>query len=1655
MMDNQEISLPEIVVRPEENVQLPQDTIATPPLPTEIAKSRAEKASFATGRPYESLYTDIVQGQEDKARREVASEITSKRQQLKFEIVNKILEQKKGKKFTPEEYKVLENTLKDMEQADDPESIFEEQYAKRYIRSIEEAAQKNPDASYNDAKLEVPDVVAQALKIGDSAIAKREYAVKKMQDMHGIVENQSYIGWGADLAKTLVPFYTEVKMRGLMEGVSTVAGVGLGTNLYEQSRALLDLPFKQYKEKFDAILTELSKDNPHLALAFATAVGGRSTSDEVVDNLFTGLEVLNAAQFGKIGLNAAQRLIKRRSTENAVEAVKDMVKAADSAPEATKAKLAAAAGDVGTSAEETVTERLANRHYKSTVNINKEVNPTKEALEALPSAWKLDWENIRANPGRLGNDIINKLEYYFTKAPADILTVISNVAKVHRIPEAVATKSVVQAARKEITDRFSGVAVLDYSDVKWNAVTNTYHIYADIGKPGGELFMSKQAAENYAKLLNLDSPNIRPVRQGIGYYIRVERTLDETQELIRDAFLKTKDSAFPKFGPLGSWLTKLRTSEEVLPLMDRANRKIAIYTANALERLATEQAAEISKLARWTFPGTKKRERWLDWKRVVDASRRDLDKEGRPGMFFDNPAQLEQYYIQMLKRAPDEQEIAAYFAFKHFTELDHTMRNIRVYSNKARLGTEQWQLIAKDKDGIPVKSGFFDGVVRNVLPGGGDTVLFIDGDLNSAKTFYAGKAGRAGMNQKRLDEIRQGIKDGRYKVVEIYDPEARPLADFGTKLGTSRIRYIVTSKAESKPLSYDQVPRRGGGHFDYEYDWYIKQAKIRPESLGPKDFKHWYEGDVTIMPMQVRKQAQEIAQHLDEVRKLIKNKDNAAAKLYAEKNLPMDWKDVRNFFISHTDPVSKKRVLAPLSLDEPIQVMKRDTMIGHVDNTLMSRYANFVDGTRSGSLARQYSVAYTGPRDAYDLHTIRDVGTRHNPLFKYEPARMVDPMETMNRAMTRIVNSTFLDDYKIFSADRWVKEAAPYLDLKNINEVQYAPWHYFAKPSWKRDAPKHEIERLETARWKMQELWGTPNTLDTILHATASNLYDSLYKRIGGSGVNALPKFLDPMWVMPKLNDPLSMLRAITFHYKLGLFNPASLLTQLQTWTTITSVAGPRFAMPGTKATMLHEYMYWSSGGEAMLKHLDDLATQTVMPGMYKWKPGWWKEAYEGLMNHGFDIVGREHAWRDNAMSHKVIEGVGGKMLDWGSWFFKTGERKVREASWYTSYLEYRTKINPVGKITREDWMKILDRADMLSGNMSGASKSALHTGVMSLPGQFLSYQLRMWELMTGKRLTGPERLRMIAGYGFMYGIPSSFALTGLPVGDYFKRVAYEHDYVPGDNPWISAVMEGFPAYMAALVTGTVRTGELNASAGNWYNVSDKLGLQGFESLREALRSDNSFLKIMTGAAGSVVAGTWQGMDAFYQYLSSMARGDEKQFPTTAADVVDAFREISSVHSTANLLHALNTGNALSKKGNIIEQDISAGGAIFRFLTGLRDIDSAEMDKKTWSLEAQKQVHKTAEDMFIKYFRRGLEAGANKDPDMMYKYHIQAFKRLEVAGYPADKYDKVISRALKDYESLVDSINEDFYLKRAPEGQEQNRIKTLQRIQELKELRRK
>lgn len=1623
----------------EEGLSLP--SAPNNPLPPAVAAERAYKiASGGTlgDISYDDIHTQLTAGEEENLRRQAAMNSDVSKAETKKVQVMKIVSEGKDPSLAQ---KVLEMHIPKTDEG----TVFETAYGAGLVNELDKTSERlGGDTSWAKAGVIVPNYVGEIKHQLSDVAAKREIAVTMKQDNQARIEKLSWGDTFLNIAPTLFQAYNEYKLRGNVPGVSSYKNL-LGTNLEEQRKELYrEKTPEDFKKRLESIVKPLSESNPYIADMFLSAVVGQTTDEQSVNNMFTAMGIFDLTAAGGLAKSLAKG-VKTVAVQAEVNAVaKDIIKSMEGKP--TVVNKIAATGDVGEAAVTKVSTNFQQK-LKGTSDV------IEEALDFLPSTLKLHAEEVRANPGSLTTGLANMLEENFHVAHQDLTNTISRIAKIRRIPLDQATEETLQALKVEIKDLYPGISnsILNIADPFYNPISNTYHYEMQIGNRGGVLFTNPQIAKTFAEVNGLDG---KVVKQGLGFYINVTKPLDEASQVMRDLLINPKGRTEQNWK--NATLGWLRSPEDAVSFNERVHRKIASYAQGEIRALADSQrqylqtlknggldelsAGERSFMARKVvngvnYIGSKLRlnnakNKWDDLERVLQHNQRMYDpnvEEKVQGYFFKSPGELEQHYLTTFNRLPEFDEVQAYFAHVRLWDYDHAIRNLRVYTNKSRLGVETHTFFTFDKNGNQIVSPAFDGVKRKVLPRNDDLVLIKVDTLGSERIVRASSIDdklrariEAQTSKGKIDKsgrVGGNIQAGSKSIIELYAPEDLPFNKFGRIKG-DRIRYVVTDNLSSKNISYSQVPRRGGGHFEYDHPYFIKQAVIRPENYNGK-FHYWYEGDKTALAISIRAKGADVTKKMNAVRLLLKAEKEVEAKALLEKTLPFEWSEFKGWFTATKDKPSL------FDIAEPFKLTKKDVKIHDMDSDLTKRYGEKLrDGTKEGSLSRAYQVKYTGERDADNLRTIVDEGSRGNPVYKLSDADLVDPIPMMNRALSRITNSAFMDDYKISAMERWIQEAAPHLDHLP-SELSHAPFYYFNQHKFKPGTPTEIISSLKSTNFKIRQFVGLPNHIQTALHSAAQNLTDATYKALGGfEGEGQAFKrglALTPSWLLTRVTDPISFIRGMVFHDKLGLFAVPQILVQNMTYVTIAALS-PKNVLQGASGAFLH---HWSGINPGMVKTLDKYASKLG------WRPGEWAEANAEMLKTGFGHVGGEYINIDNLSSFKTVKNAGQDFLDWGQFFFRTGEKNVRYGAWYTAFKEYR-RANPYGRITEAARENILERADVLYTNMSRASASILHTGPLSLTTQFLSYQLRLAELFFSKRIGDTRMDRVLARariaglYGAMFGVPTATGITGLPLADYLNKEAVKAGYTVGNNVFADLVKNGLPAYFMAFVSGGG-----NVKKGNLFNFGERYGASGFEFINQVLRGDVPWYRIIGGASQSVIANTLEAMDPLFRFVGNMAR-DEHKFPLRPEDLITPLSEVQSVGSVKHLLQVYNTGKWFSKKGYDLGET-SMAKALFMAATGLQDNTVGEAYLKLDISKEEKDLQKEAMLKAVENLRYSFQANVDKNKSAAEDYYRRAIAILEQNGFPKERYVEVVAKARERFGTLMDDVDYNFYLRNVPE----------------------
>jgi hypothetical protein len=1621
------------------------------------AATRAYKAALGAVKynvDYPTLKQAIQNNQEEDARNKISSQLSFENEMLRNKLITDVAI-KRGSSLTPQDIALIDQNMDTLSVSNDPTSVFEELYARQHVAEVPKAAEKLDSADFKKAVATNPQLVQAYQNASSTLVAKREYIQTELQNIEHMVSEQGWVPFIADQLKQFVPGYNTIKQRSNVDGVGFLDGGLLGENLEKQRKALMALPFPEFKTEFKKSVAKLKEDNPSLAYAFAASMLGQNFQEMATKDLFDAVDAASLAPIAK-GLGKAATL-PFRAVRGAYE---DVAKAAANT-DVSKPKMIEATGDVKTAAVKEITQNMIDETGGT-------ADPVKRATDSLYTTLKVDTDNLVSNPGTATQNIVTKFEEqqnHFIEALQEAITNSAYVIRNHALED---VEKAVQIGLEQTYKYYPGLKnnLLDVVGPFFEKNTKTYHYGMDYGDLHGLLFTEAETANNWAVKNGFQNFEIH--RKGLGYYIRAYKNFDENETFARNLAMETPGAKDPE-SFLDAWgVNALRTPEETLSQAHRANRLIAAYTPARIQKVMAEQAKYIKDLARgyvkmdlatgeelprfqrYKLSPSQIKNRWNDWKGVVEQARNTVDPEGDgiPGYFYKDNAELDYAYMKKVGRLPDVYERQAYFAFKRLAEGDRMLRNIAVYRNKVRLGVETHTAKYKLRNGEEVETAPFDGARREDFPvSESDNILIFDenGKPHNLALNNVVK------NKKRADKWRQDVKEGRATIIEIYDTESKPLTKVpGAE--NSRIRYVMTYNSKSKPIDFEQVPRRGGGHFEYNYDHYIKQAKLTPAfDNARKVFKVWYEGDNTLMPISIRAMGKEIVEHLENVRKALKEGDRTAARQAAAK-LPISWDEIDGWFKPQKDAKTGEVNPARFSLNEPFQLIKKGEMIADKDNELPFRYMSddqksslFVDGTKHGSMARQSQVEYTGQRDADLLYTINNEGTQSNPVFNWERANMVDPISSMNRALSKIINSTYIDDYKIYAYENWLRHAENY--LKDPLNARTSPFWSFSKGEYKNNVPAEILNRLENSRQRIKQLIGIPSPTDAALQRFTQTMADYIYNRLGNNGI--LLATTEKLSESEILKDPIGAMRSFVFHLTLGLYNIPQILTQAQTYAAIIGIS-PMHAPMGTAGALM---TLWARKNRdpRWLDMLDAKLSRLNVPGFHSWKPGEFKESMTLMDKTSFDVVQGEYASLDRLAGVKIATSALGDIIEGGTMFFKGGEKMVRYGAWHTAYKEFRT-VNPTANIGNTELQKIQQRADLLYGNMSRASSSAIHEGVWSIPTQFVAYQLRQWELFTGKRLNWKERAGLLTSYGAFYGVtvPASLLLP-IPFAEVIRDKAREYGYVVGQNWYSTLFYEGGLSTLFAALTGG---GE--QSKGTHYNVAERWGLQGFPQIRDALRTDHSTIAVMTGAVGTKFQNILYASDPYWQMIKgymgmsgfSNDPADPKYFRPGNAEIIEMLKEIGSVKNTWQFASAMDTGDWLSKRGTLVEKGVSPYDAVFRYISGLQSQDASDASQMFNSLKDQEDRRKYGLKRFIEYYQRAARLTGSDDKAGAEAFG-KAFSWLRVTGWTPDKLPEALGIANRGVEDLITRAQFDYYVRKAVPEQAEQLADTYRQIQEL------
>ena len=1147
----------------------------------------------------------------------------------------------------------------------------------------------------------------------------------------------------------------------------------------------------------------------------------------------------------------------------------------------------------------------------------------------------------------------------------------------------------------KLKDTIDSVRAIHYIPSEYSATNVAHnvvlHSYAD-----GELFLKPETASKYAKRYLGYKPNeFSVVKAGDKYIIEAMVPVDET------GFFKLTPENTPKnntWGMIKTMLAHPFGSKVFASTFQTQQRAAAAHGVNALAAAMKDLLKPIEALSR-------KERAALDKVMEVNRQQELIPGSLEKGMFYQSVPELEQAYLDVNKRLPTDQEIEGYFSAVYWSEVDYVFRSLNRYRDKASAGFSNISLrvdengVWKDVkfEGKPSDASFLDS---------GHKINFVVMEGDGTRTIKK----LNDISKEERDLYKERIAKGEFKVVQAHNPKHAQVLKAATGLDpidlvkdgaikkTAAVPYFLVPEFETHALDLaGQVGYKPGFHNKYRASHYVKQARVVDDT---------YDGDTTVLGASNEAKALEDAAAMEKGRVLLKKIKEGDLSLktalddHLANTLGIDTKRFDSLFEKHLD------------INQPFIVVKDGEKSMNTKNRFMDgrsfneAYENAnVDLDTFHNPNEVFGDVYSANRDPDLMEVSR--GTDDNPLINFETADQFSPLMVQAQSMSELIKSTLFNDYQITAANNYIETFAKDLRYNgqpiSPDDLRRNPVYFMSRAEIDpKTNPKRALQAYQL-RKAVLNLIGTPSAVARWVDAGKQHMMSALYKSTGEKYFEYIPDIM-----IPAITDPFQFLRSVAFHSKLGLFNPVQFFVQGASVMTMHAIS-PMNAFRSYGPSVAMRTLHLTEDPKIIEAAADQVAK--LNGGMSKDE---FLEAYNGLRMTRFDAVGGEYAWKSSSVAYKMFtNGKGQKFLDKGAFFFNAGERALRLTGWNTAYLDYLKK-NPkkLGKMNRDDFQKIQNRAQAYVGNMTRDNNSLWQTGILGNFSQFASYNVRQVELMLGKELSTAERSRLFLGHATMYGFaPAAGVVAYSQTGDteYLTKAATSVNPFAEDMA-LFAKKKGLDMHdglIGALYDGVVAS-MTESAFGERQDVAGRYGLsvpKVWEAAQKNYDRENpvwATIITLMGPSGSIFNDILTEGKPLTKDLIELAMGEGPPSEYLIQDMENLLKELTSVTVFSKIQAIINSKPYRTQAGNLgITTDPEAAkrelAKVLLGLTSQEDSDAFKMGKditrmKDDRLDIKKEVQKRM-TLAIDARREGRE-------EDYFRLRKEAMILLDAGGFP-------------------------------------------------------
>ena len=1603
------------------------------PLQSNYAVARSDRYNFAVKNLPDQdfdrgLFTGkIINGQDDELRQQYATYDAMAKDQLKDDDTRRILNTKlPGESLTPEDsLKIRANSYPS---SSNPKDVFERAFAREVVNTT--TSQPKIDAPHTvvDAGNEQPTATQLTIDYAQKAIAKQQYAVKKLEEVENRRASQGYLAKGIDLSMSLIPYLNSAATHNFF---SQAGGTSLlpGNDMDESSNYYYNLSDEEYTHVLDNAVDLMGETSLEMTANVLQKLISYSSSDKYWDNYVqpavdavltapVTLVVKPARAIANVPVSAVNKLTM--SLKNATSSV--------AKADVTSSQSLSMLGSVNKGGIEgalkLADEQAGNAPRLSTLPAIDTEAPTIFKPESVvggpvtsnsrPIAQRVA-AMLSGNSQKFFEDVLGKRLQIDRITGKNADEAYAATSDIMRSQYAYANDSIIDIKPSSVESSIANVNFVEGQfgkDINPPLPLAAGHYGPDkdfvdvvIGKTDAQFFDTAGEADNYAKYrLGLNDYKINQLGDS-KYSINVTKAVDETSIDARGGLDIDTVNATPQ-SIVNMYTGRLRGRAYVIPKELYGDAVVATYGASALSKMAKELYLPVGKLS--------KRE-YKDWTKFLEAQRDYTNPaNGQRGKWSPTLGDFERDWQTKFGTMPSDKQTLAYYAHAAMSDMDWTIRNLAVYTAKSRKGVESFRLPELGLRSTPQ----IEGKYLKELPLNSNerfNFMILDEDTAAGQTglhnshFLSNDSAKGGLSPaEKRSAINQAVSSGKYKVIQLTDDGERSLKgipEYEEMLDGHSVDYILVNDVRTDALGLKHVPYKPGGHVEHTNGtWFLRQPTIRVSGAGVNKTRI-YTGDQTVLAFDTEAKARKWLPVYEEARRLfaeVKTGIRPESELarYVEDNLPDSLKDFKNLF-------SKEG--GNLNLNDRLYVTPKGKSVDDMEN-LANKYkddaAGFINRPKSihRIMGPEDIVKFTGERDN-PLLGISEKGTAEQPLINFKQASLLDPASTMDQAMGSLMRGRYFDDVKYKYAEHYLSEFGDVLDASFRENIR-DPFQGLIDAKFKTDfADRARLAAAKNYRRSVMQLLGTKSEGQKDFDWLRQKVADSIYSNLGDQKLNLVAPYL-----LHRSVDGAGLLKQFAFHTKLGMFNPKQIFVQASAVVHVGAVEGVPRALKGMGAGYFMSAAHFAKDA----KVLNDIADRAAAVGFNKEH---WLESYHGLIESGFAKVGREVALQDGLWSSRLRDSSVGKVLDAGTIPFNIGERAGRYTAWNASYLRWR-EANPTKTFNNAAKKEVLERADLLTVNMSSAGNAFWQSGVLGVPTQFFGYRARLMEQFLGKQLTVQEKAHAFLTYSLAFGVPvaTTIPVAVWPINNSIKEWMQTAGYNPDENIVSKIANDGLGSLIIQSITGEDT------------NLETAIGPGPITQFHDIWQNKKSIAEIMGGASGTVFADIYASTTPLLQSIWSSLT-DEKG-PTNniqSQDLIDLVQPYSTAKQAVKAIVAYNYGVFYGKNRSVlVNVDNRASAAI---LTGLLGLDPQSLEDgylKVDNIEAIKEVKKRQEKEATKYYRLGFEAIQNKNNEDAERYFDRAGLAMDLGQFTPVERGQVMNRVTQNYQSTVQSIDWEF-----------------------------